>query len=105
MGKISDSTTKADMIAIVANKTDLKKEDVDRVITCFLNAVIAELSKDQRVKLTGFGSFENVHYKGRTLSSPITGSTKELSGRAIPKFKPTKAVKEKVNEKVSALKG
>ena len=57
MGKISDSTTKADMIAIVANKTDLKKEDVDRVITCFLNAVIAELSKDHLLALAHLRTF------------------------------------------------
>ena len=75
---------RADMVAIIANKTGLDKDVVDKTMLCFIDTVIDELSKDNKIKLNGFGSFENTHMKSRTVSSPLTGRTMEISERVLP---------------------
>ena len=96
--------TRADMVTIIANKTDIDKRSVEKVIDCFLNTIVAELSRDHKVRLSGFGTFENAVYKPRQLKSPITGTVTSLEGRVIPKFKPAKDVRDKVKKKVARLK-
>ena len=95
----STGVNRTDIITIVANKTDIKKADVDRVLTCFFDTIVRELEKDHYVKLTGFGVFENSIFKGRELSSPLTKETVQLDYRVIPRFRPSKAVKERINKK------
>lgn len=104
MGKKSGSMTRGDMVTIVANKTGLEKMSVEKVLDCFLNTIIAELSRDRSVKLSGFGTFENASYKPRKLSSPLTGETISLDERVIPKFKPSPSVRDKINKKVALQK-
>lgn len=104
MGKAGNGMTRADMVTIIANKTDLDKRSVERVIDCFLNTIVAELSKNHKVRLSGFGTFENAAYKPRQLKSPITGTVTTLEERVIPKFKPAKDVKDRVKRKVAKLK-
>ena len=95
--------SKNDMVSIIASKTEIKKTDVDSVLTCFFSTVIAELSKDHTVTINGFGRFENANYKSREVTSPFTGKTTALNDRVIPRFKAAKGMKERVKKKVSNM--
>ena len=104
MGKVTNSNviTKDDMIAIVANKTSIDKGDVEKVLNCLFNTIIAELSNNRTVRFIHFGTFVNTKYKSRQLQSPLTGDSVEIKERIYPKFKPAKEVKDRVNDKVSS---
>lgn len=101
MGK-DNSMTRADMVAIVSSKTGIEKTSVERVIDCFLDAIVEELSRGRSVRLSGFGNFENNLYKPRKLKSAFTGQTVALKQRVIPKYKPAKKVRDYVDKKVSS---
>lgn len=104
MSKSDNRMTKGDLITIIANKADIPKATVEKVLETFCATVITELSKGHTVTLTGFGKFENANYKPREVKSPLTGKTTTLEERVIPTFKPAKAVKEKVNRKISIMR-
>jgi nucleoid DNA-binding protein len=48
---------KKQLIHIVSTITNLKKQDVDLVITSALEVIIISISKREPVRLVGFGSF------------------------------------------------
>ena len=61
--KQTNGINKSDIVTIISNKTSIKKNDVDRILSCFFETVINELSRGHYVKITGFGVFENAIYK------------------------------------------
>ena len=101
----NNSLTRSDMITLIANKTGVTKGDVDRVLDAFFALIIAELSKNNDVRLSGFGVFHNVKYKRRKVKDNVgrQGENCEVGERWIPKFKVSALVREKVNRKVSSL--
>lgn len=96
--------TRADMVAIIANRTGVDKTTINTTLDSFLDIIVEELSKGRCVKLTGFGTFENTTYKPRKLDSPLTKDTIKLEERVIPKFKPAKKVRDYVSKKVINMK-
>ncbi len=95
---------RTDIIILIANKTGVSKDDVDRVISAFFNIIIAELSKNNDVKLHGFGVFHNVKYKRRTVKDNVGGNKScDVGERVIPKFKISSGVRTKINQKVTRL--
>ena len=63
---------KTDLIAVASEQTGLSKKDTERVVNAALDAITAELSKGERVQLSGFGIFEVRTRKERTGRNPRT---------------------------------
>lgn len=99
--KQTNGINKSDVVTIISNKTSIKKNDVDRILSCFFETVTSELSRGHYVKITGFGVFENAVYKQRKFYSPLKKDVLELPDKVVPKFRASKAVKEKVKKKMS----
>lgn len=105
MRKTTDTVNKADLVTLIANKTGVRKMDVERCLDAFISITIAELSKNHDVRLSGFGLFHNVAFKPRKVNSNISGDPEGnyIDGKIIPRFKAAPGMREKVNRKVSVL--
>ena len=49
---------KAELVAAIAEKTELSKKDSEKALKAFIDVVTEELKKGEKVQLVGFGSFE-----------------------------------------------
>ena len=66
--------TKADLITVVAQKTNLSKKDSDKAVAAVLDAITETLAAGEKVSLVGFGTFE---VKERAAREGINPRTKE----------------------------
>jgi DNA-binding protein HU-beta len=90
------TVSKADLVELVARDTQLTKKDVKQVVDTFLKSISEHLDKNQKVQLTGFGTFEVRKRKARTGVRPGTTDKIKIPASKYPAFKPGKALKESV---------
>lgn len=88
--------TKADVIAMVAERTGLRKKDATQAVEAALAAITEALSKGEKVSLVGFGTFEVRARAARSGRNPQTGKPIKIAGRKVPAFKAGKGLKEAV---------
>ena len=88
--------TKAELIAQIAEKAELKKKDAENALAATIEAVTDALKSGDKVQLLGFGTFEVKERAARTGKNPATGATIEIPASKAPAFKPGKAFKDSV---------
>ena len=64
---------KTELVAAIAEKTDLSKADSERALKAFIETVEKALKKGDKVQLVGFGTFEVKKTAARTGHNPRTG--------------------------------
>ena len=67
------------------------------IIDNFFNSLVLELLKSNKVKISSFGTFEVINKKERIGRNPKTKIEAKIVARKVVKFKPSKAIKEKLN--------
>ena len=88
---------KKELVAAIAESTEVSKKDVEKVLESFVNSVVEEVKNDGKVQLVGFGTFEASERAERTGRNPRTGETVTIAASKVFKFKPGKAVKDVLN--------
>lgn len=91
--------TKTELIAQVAEKTGLKKKDVEAALNQILATIQEALAKGDKVQFIGFGTFEVRKRSARKGRNPQTGATIKIPATKVPVFKPGKGLKMKVAAK------
>ena len=89
---------KTELVAAMAEQTNLSKKDAEAALKAFIDVVSEELKKGEKVQLVGFGTFEVSERAAREGRNPQTGETMEIKASKTPKFKAGKALKDLVNE-------
>lgn len=90
---------KTELVAAMAEKSELSKKDTEKVLKAFTETVSEQLKKGDKIQLVGFGTFEVADRAARTGKNPQTGKTIKIAACKAPKFKAGKALKELVNKK------
>jgi DNA-binding protein HU-beta len=88
--------TKSEFVTKVAEKTDLKKVDAEKVVNAFLETVSESLKAGEKITFTGFGSFEVIERAAREARNPQTGEKMQIKASKAPKFKAGKGLKDAV---------
>lgn len=88
---------KTELVAAMADRAGISKNDAEKALNAFTDVVSGELSKGEKVILIGFGTFEVTERAARTGKNPQTGEKLEIAACKAPKFKPGKALKDAVN--------
>lgn len=88
---------KTELIAAIANQTELSKKDAEAALKAFIDVVSEELKKGEKVQLVGFGTFEVSERAARTGRNPQTKEEITIPASKAPKFKAGKALKDIVN--------
>lgn len=89
---------KAELVAAIAEKTELSKKDSEKALKAFIDVVTEELIKGEKIQLVGFGTFEVSERAAREGRNPQTGETMTIAASKAPKFKAGKALKDMINE-------
>ena len=88
---------KTELVAAVAEQADISKKDAEKALKAFVDVVIEEMKKGEKVQLVGFGTFEVSERAAREGRNPQTGKTMKIEACKAPKFKAGKALKDAVN--------
>jgi DNA-binding protein HU-beta len=88
---------KQDLIAAVAEQSDLPKAKAAEVVDAVFVAIEGALKRKEEVRLVGFGSFATASRKASTGRNPRTGEAIKIAATTSVRFKPGKALKDAVN--------
>ena len=88
---------KTELVAAIAEKTELSKKDAEAALKAFTDVVADELKKGEKIQLVGFGTFEVSERPAREGRNPRTGETMTIAASKAPKFKAGKALKDSLN--------
>ena len=88
---------KTELVAAMAEQTNLSKKDAEAALKAFIDVVSEELKKGEKVQLVGFGTFEVSERAAREGRNPQTGETMTIAASKAPKFKAGKALKDMMN--------
>lgn len=90
--------TKADTVDIVSHATGLTKVDTEVVVDGFIETIKDALRRGERIDFRGFGSFSLKVRKPKKARNPGTNEEISLPSRIVPVFKPSKLLKDKINQ-------
>lgn len=88
---------KTELIASVAQKTELTKKDAEKAVKAVFDTVAEELAAGGKVQVIGFGTFEVRERAAREGRNPQNGKTITIAASKSPAFKAGKGLKEQVN--------
>jgi integration host factor subunit beta len=102
-GPKPNTLTKADLVEDVLRATELPRKESEEVVEIIFENITQALQKNDKIEIRGFGSFRTRERRGRIGRNPKTGARVEVPPKRIPHFKPSKELKDFVNEPQSAL--
>ncbi|RKD23149.1 DNA-binding protein [Ammoniphilus oxalaticus] len=88
---------KSELIAYVAEQSELTKKDATRAVEAVFEAIESTLKNGERVQLIGFGNFEVRDRAARKGRNPQTGEEIQIAASKVPAFKPGKQLRDAVN--------
>ena len=87
---------KNELIAAVAERSNLTKKDSEAAVSAMLEAITDALCDGDKVQLVGFGSFEVKKREARVGRNPKTKEAIEIPATKVPVFKAGKLLKDNV---------
>lgn len=87
---------KTELIAIVADKAAVTKKEAELVLQAIVETVTETLATDEKVVITGFGTFEVRERVARSGRDPRTGAVIKIPAQKTPAFKAGKGLKDAV---------
>ena len=90
---------KAELIELIANKTETSKRQSEECIDLLVNAITKSVAKGEKVTLVGFGTFERRDRIARKGRDPRTGAEIDIPAKKVPAFSAGKQFKQAVNKK------
>lgn len=88
--------TKTEFVEEVATKLNTSKAQAEEAVKAFLETVEEQLTKGEKIQLTGFGAFEVVERAAREGRNPKDGTPLHIEASKSPRFKPGKVLKDLV---------
>jgi DNA-binding protein HU-beta len=96
---------KTDFIARVAEQTGTSKKVTRQVIEAALNTIANSLANDEKVVLTGFGTFELRTRQARRGVNPQTRQAMTIPASRTPGFSASNSLKDLVRQGRSRERG
>ena len=89
--------TKQEVIEQLASKAGVTKKVADDVLEAFVNIVTETLQRDEKVSVTGFGTYSVSHRAARTGVNPQNPTEKiQIPAMKVPKFTAGKTLKDSI---------
>ena len=88
---------KTELIETLARRTGLEKAMAERAVNAIFDDIIAALKNDDKVSISGFGTFTVANRKARQGRNPKTGEVIEIAASRSAKFKPGKLLRDSLN--------
>ncbi len=91
--------TKAELLAVIAEKTGATKVDVDTIFMAIFETITENLAKQDKIAVPKFGNFATKIREERKGRNPSTGKEMIIPRSVVVNFKPATQLKEAVNSK------
>jgi DNA-binding protein HU-beta len=96
--------TKPEIVSLISEKADISKKAATVVLDAIINAIHDSLStQGGRIRISDLGTFRVVEMNARRGVNPRTGEDMIIPPMRLPRFTPSKSLREAVN--TSASKG
>ncbi len=96
------TVTKKELIDRIAENTQAKRVVVKRIVQSFLDEVVAELARNNRLEFRDFGVFETRTRAARVAQNPKTLERVPVPAKRTVKFKMGRLMKQKLESLVPA---
>jgi DNA-binding protein HU-beta len=90
---------KTELTDIIASAANISKAAANQALAAMLEGISNALAKGEIVTLIGFGTYLVRGRAARTGRNPKTGETMQIKASKVPAFKPSKALKDAVQDK------
>jgi len=90
---------KSDLVNALADSADMTKAEASRALEALFGSqgvIASALRAEERVQITGFGTFEAKHRKARMGRNPRTGAAIHIAASKTPGFKSGKGFKDAI---------
>lgn len=87
---------KTELIAALAERTKVTRKEAEDSLSALTDIITEELTKGERIVITGFGTFEVSDRAEREGRNPSTGEPMTIAATKVPKFKAGKSLKDAV---------
>lgn len=94
--------TKADIVEAIYQKIGFSKKEAADLVELVFDTIKDTLTKNEKIKISGFGNFVVREKQSRVGRNPQTGETIEISARRVLTFRPSQVLRAEVN---SSLEG
>src|SRR5512143_3596720 len=94
--------TKADLIEEVSRVVELTRKESEVIVEAIFESIVRSLRTGDKIEIRGFGSFRTRERQARIGRNPKTGTRVDVPAKRIPYFKPSKELKDLVNEEAVA---
>jgi DNA-binding protein HU-beta len=88
---------KLDLIAVVAQETDISKAKAAEVVEAVFGAIEKSLKQKEEVRLVGFGTFIPTSREASKGRNPRTGEEIAIPASSSVRFKAGKTLKDAIN--------
>lgn len=88
---------RSDLMHRLAVRCRLHPTEAEKLVKTILEAMMAALTKHDRIELRGFGSFEVRYRQPRLARNPRTGEKIQTNGTHTVHFKPGKLLRQRVD--------
>src|SRR6185369_14577872 len=89
--------TKADLIEEVSRVVEMTRKESEVIVESIFDSIVRALRGGDKIEIRGFGSFRTRQRQPRIGRNPKTGARVEVPAKKIPYFKPSKELKDVVN--------
>lgn len=86
----------------LSKRLSLSKKQTALVLDNIFEFITEVLCNDDEINFSAFGKFMNVHKPFKLGRSPKTGEPFKIPAKAVPVFKPSLALKERIKKNVPA---
>lgn len=97
------TVTKKELIDRIADATGVKRVVVKKIVQSFLDNVIVELGRGNRLEFRDFGVFEVKHRAARIAQNPKTLKKVKVPPKQTVKFKPGRLMKQTMSSAAEAM--
>jgi integration host factor subunit beta len=95
--------TKKELVNRIAEETEIAQSAVKNIIQCFLDEIVFELAKNNRLEFRDFGVFEVREAAPRTAQNPKTLEKIRVPAKRVAKFKMGRLMGKGLNGKGGKL--
>lgn len=103
--KSMKTVSKKEIVKTVAEELAMPASEVAQVVQGFMDQLVDELARGNRLEFREFGIFDLKERKARKARNPRTGEEVLVAAKTVVVFKPGKRMKDRVDTRMRARLG
>lgn len=85
---------KSQLAEAVAREAQLSKIDAMKALNAFIKVTVEALHAEEKILLTGLGTFTTARYSERMGRNPRTGAPVRIPARHVVRFRPSRTIED-----------